>query len=201
MSKHTEKLTGTDYELVKLLVNDSQVAFAELYVRYKGQLMYFCNCFLKDETSSEDLIQDIFIQIWGLRRNLDPDRSFSSYLHTLARNRVLNMFRQFDVHSRFAQAIAKNQLIANQTEDEIVEKDLSFFLDKAVENLSSKQKEVFKLSRMQGFSYKEISELLQISVPTVQEHASLALKKIKKYLSLHADIYVKLMIILLYMAY
>ncbi len=187
-----DELTGTDQELVKLLMDGSKMAFAELYARYKGRLLYFCKRFLKDDASSEDIVQDIFIQVWETRRGLNAELSFSAYVHTLAQNRILNMFRRFDVHSRFAQAILKKQLeVANPTEDAVIDKDLAELLNKAIESLSPKQKEVFKLSRMQGLSYKEISELLQISVPTVQEHASLALKKIKEYLSQYADIHFK----------
>ncbi len=189
--KHIEGFTNTDHELVKSLMNGSHAAFAELYARYKGRLMYFCTQFLKNNAASEDLIQDIFIQLWESRRELNPGLSFSAYIHTLAQNRILNIFRHFDVHHRFVQTILKNQLETNnQTEDEIIDKDLEDLLHKAIESLSPKQKEVFRLSRIQGFTYKEISELLHISVPTVQEHASLALNKIKKYLSQHTDIHV-----------
>ena len=63
--------------------------------------------------------------------------------------------------------------------------------------LEQKVKEIFQLSRMQGLTYKEIAELMQISVETVREHASLALKKIKKHLMQHADIHFKAVITIL----
>ncbi len=188
----------SDKELVRLLIDNSRTAFGELYVRYKGRLTYFCKRFLKEETSIEDLLQDIFIQIWETRDSLNPELSISAYLHTLTQNRILNMFRQFDVHSRFAKHILKNQIeTTNQTEDELIYKDYAEFLNHAMEILSPKQKEVFQLSRIQGLSYKEIADLLQISVPTVQEHASLALRKIKNSLIQHADIYFKSIITIL----
>ncbi len=182
-----------EQELVRALISGSKEAFADLYVSYKGRLLYFCNRFLKDSSRSEDVIQDIFIQIWESRHKLNPDLSFSGYVHTLSQNKILNILRQYDVHSRFVQGTIKKQIISTTgTEDEIIENDLAKILNEAIENLSPKQKEVFRLSRIRGLTYKEIAELLKISVPTVQEHASLALKKIKEYLSQHADIHFRL---------
>ncbi len=195
--KYTDKKVYSDKDLVKLLITGSSNAFEELYARYRKRLMYFCKRFLKNDASVEDLIQDIFIQLWETRQTLDPDLSFSGYIHTMARNRILNIFRQFDVHNKFTQNILKSWLnVDNNTEDEIMDRNYSELLDKAIGVLSPKQREVFRLSRMEGFSYKEISEILNISVPTVQEHASLALKKIKEFLEKYADIYFKTIITL-----
>ena len=179
----------SDKELLELVMSGSQSAFGELYTRYKGTLMRYCKRFLKDETGSEDVVHDIFLQLWENQDSLNVIKSFSGYLHTLAQNRILNIFRQFDVHSRFARHILTNEKdVTNETEDSIIDNDYAELLNKAIECLSPRQKEIFQLSRIQGFTYKEISELTKISVDTVQEHASLALKKLKGYLKQHADI-------------
>jgi len=176
----------------------SQEAFGELYARYKGSLMRYCKRFLKDETGSEDIVHDIFLQLWERRDSLKTVISFSSYLHTLAQNRILNMFRHFDVHSRFVQHILMNEQDAtNETEDSIITNDYTELLNKAIECLSPRQKEIFQLSRIQKLTYKEISELLQISPDMVQEHASLAMKKIIGYLKQYTDIHFQAVIIFL----
>jgi len=153
-------------------------------------LMRYCKRLLKDEAGSEDVVHDIFLQLWERRDSLNMISSFSGYLHTLAQNRILNIFRQFDVHSRFTRHILMNRKDAtSETEDSVIENDYAKLLNKAIESLSPRQKEIFQLSRIQGLTYKEISELTQISVDTVQEHASLALKKLREYLKQHADIH------------
>ena len=183
MRNNDKLLSMQDKELVTLLKKGSHQAFEELYARYKGKLMYFCKLLLKDKTVAEDIIHDIFLQIWETRDSLNAELSFSGYLHTLAQNRILNMFRQFDIHSRFAQHILMNEKDStNQTEDSIIDNDYKRILNKQIDSLSPRQKEIFRLSRIQKLTYKEISKLLQISVDTVQEHASLALKKIKEQL-------------------
>ena len=187
-----------DKELLELVINGSRQAFGELYTRYKGQLMRYCKQFLKDETGSEDVVQDVFLQLWEKRDSIGTIVSFSGYLHTLAQNRILNMFRQFDVHSRFARHILMNEKdTTNETEDSIITNDYVELLNKAIECLSPRQKEIFQLSRIQGLTYREISELMQISLDTVQEHASLALKKIRGYLEQHADIHFRTIITIL----
>ena len=177
-------------ELVELLTGGSQEAFGELYTRYKGSLMRYCKRLLKDEAGSEDVVHDIFLQLWERRDSLNTISSFTGYLHTLAQNRILNIFRKSDVHSRFVRHILMNEKDAtNETEDLIIDNDYAELLYKALESLSPRQKEIFQLSRIQGLSYKEISELMQISVDTVQEHASLALKKLRGCLYKHTDIH------------
>ena len=184
--------TLNDKDLVAFLIDGSQKAFEELYVRYKGRLIYFCKRFLKDQIGAEDVVADIFTQIWETRATLDREQSFSGYVHKMAQNRILNKFRQFDVHSRFAQYILMNEKDStNQTEDTIIFDDYAKLLNELIESLSPRQREIFRLSRVEGLTYKEISDLLKISVDTVQEHASNALKKIKEHLTQHTDIHFK----------
>lgn len=197
MPKSDELSKKQNSELVELLMDGSRPAFGELYSRFRGRLFYYCKQYLKDEATAEDVVQDVFFQVWEKRDSLNCELSFSGYLHKLAENRILNMFRQFDVHARFVRKILENQTEAtNQTEDEILDRDFVEMLNKALKNLSPRQLEVFRLSRMEGLTYKEIADFLRVSVPVVQEHATLALKKIKNYLSLHADIHFKAILII-----
>jgi RNA polymerase sigma-70 factor (ECF subfamily) len=175
--------TMQDKELVALCKKGSQPAFSELYIRFKNRLKYLCKQLLKDEVGAEDIVQDIFLQIWETHDSLNPELSFWGYLHTLAQNRILNKFKQFDVHSRFARHIIMNgEDSTNLTEDTILENDYKKLLDELIEGLSSQQKAIFRFSRVQGLTYKEIAGLLNISVYTVGEYMSIALKKIKNQL-------------------
>ena len=186
-----EKLsTLQDKELVRLSKEGSQKAFDILYARYKRQLIYLGKRLLKNETDLEDMVQDIFLQLWDTRDALNPELSFSGYVHTLMRNRILYRYRNFDVHARYAQHILINaDDSTNETEDTVIENDLTVLLNGVIESLPPMQKKIFTLSRVEGLTYKEISEILQISIPAVQKHASNALKKIKEHLKHHADIH------------
>ena len=177
-------------KMVELLKNSSHQAFIVLYTRYHDQLINYCKQYLIDKDEAEDIVQDIFLQLWETCDSLNADLSFSGYLHTLTRNKILCRYRQFDVHSRYAQhLIANAKKAANDTEKSIQYNDYEALLSTFIESLSPKQKEIFKLSRIEGLTYKEISELLDITVPTVQTHAYLALKKIKNFLKQHEVIH------------
>ena len=121
--------TLQDKELVALLKEGSQQAFGELYIRYKDQLLYSCKKYLKNEAVTEDIVQDIFTQLWETRDSLHITSSFSGYLFISAKNRILNVYRQMDVHSRFAQYILDNEKEeTNETEDAIIENDYADLL-------------------------------------------------------------------------
>ena len=187
--------TLQDKELVGLVTEGSKPAFRELYIRYYDPLCYYCKKYLKDETGAEDVVQDIFTQLWDTRDTLNITSSFAGYIYASAHNRVLKMVRQFDVHSRYAQRILLNaKEWTNETEDSIIDNDYAALLNKMMEKLSPRQKEVFCLSRMEGLTYQEISEKLNISVTAVQKHASFALEKIKEHLKQHTNIHFKTVI-------
>ena len=179
-----------DKELVALLKDGSQAAFSELYARYKDELFYYCKQYLKDEDGAKDIVQDIFMQLWETHESLNVTSSFGGYIYGSARNRILKLIRQFDVHSRYAQHVLFNaKELTNETEDSIIEKDYADLLNILVERLPPMQKEVFRLYRIEELTYKEIAELLQISGENVRKHASLAMKKMKSLVAKHTDIH------------
>ena len=87
----------TDNELVHLLIQNDEAAFSELYIRYKDKLYYFCLNLLKSAEEANDIVQEIFIRIWESRNFINPELSLSSFLYTMARNRILNYFRDMDI--------------------------------------------------------------------------------------------------------
>ena len=193
MQKINDLSEKQDKELVELLMEGSHDAFGELYARYKERLMVLCKRYLKNETDSEDIVQDIFVQLWETRHLLNPELSFSGYVQQITRNYAKDKLRHLDVHSRFARNILLNVTdLSNETEDEIADKDYAKLLNELVESLPERQKEIFRLSRIERLKYHEISKLLQISIPAVQKHASLALKRITEQLQQHANIHFKI---------
>ena len=187
-----------DNELVELLTGDSREAFGELYIRYKERLMHICKRYLKDEDDVEDIVHDIFVHLWETRHTLDVSLSFSGFMQTITRNYAMDKLRHLDVHARFAEkTLADGIDSTNETEDAIHDNDYAKLLEKLIECLPPKQKEVYRLSRIEGLSYKEIAERLDVPADTVKKYAALALKKIKKQITQYADIHFKTLLILL----
>ena len=181
-----------DNELVNLLRNGSQGAFKELYDRYKEVLIRVSIKFLKDADSAEDILHDIFLQIWEKRETLNTELSFSGYLYTLTKNKILNEMRHAKIQAGFVQNMLMNEVDStNQTFDTVIDNDYSKLLKVIINSLSPSQREVYQLSHIQGLTHKEIAERMKISVNTVNVHATLALKKIRKHLTRNADIHFK----------
>lgn len=132
---------NTDTELVNLLIRDDETAFSELYIRYKDKLYYFCLNLLKSKEEANDIVQEIFIRIWESRNFINPDLSFSSFLYTMARNRILNYFRDIDIDIKVKSILAQR----NPVEEDIIESELIYteyqkILKEAIEALPPQRK-------------------------------------------------------------
>ena len=169
--------------LVLRLIDGDEDAFCELYAAYKGRLIYFAMRFLKSREHAEDVFQDAFTVIWQSRRFINPDASFSSYLYTIVRNRVLNQLRDLDNQNKLKEHVLAQAVdYTDETKNEILANDLRQLILRALQQLTPRQREIFEMSREQQMSHKEIAETLGISVNTVQESISLSLKSLRGYL-------------------
>lgn len=178
----------TDIDLVTQLTQDDEAAFSELYIRYKDKLSYFCLYLLKSKEEASDIVQDIFIHIWESRTFINPDLSFSSFLYTMARNRILNYFRDMDIDAKVKEILAAQKItIEETTESQIIYTEYQTILQAAIEQLPPQRQRIFNMSRIENMPHKEIATELGISVNTVQEHISEALKSIKIYFNRHTD--------------
>lgn len=180
------------------LINNDQDAFCELYARYKDRLLYFAMKFVKSRDFAEDVYQDAFTIIWQSRRFLDPERAFSSYLYTIVKNRVLNILRDIENDRKLKSYILANAIDYNDSTNQYLQtNELEVILTKALKKLTPRQRQIFEMSRNEQMTHKEIAEILGISVFTVQEHISIALKSIKDYLKEYPDYLVGLLLILI----
>ena len=179
-------------EVVLRLIDGDEEAFCELYAAYKNRLLYFALKFVKSHEFAEDIFQDAFTVVWQTRRFINPEASFSSYLYTIVRNRILNQLRDMANEDQL-----KEQILSNETNNHILLNDLKEIIARALEQLTPRQREVFKMSRELQMSHKEIAEALGVSVHTVQEHISLSLKVIRSYLTKYSSTSADVLLILL----
>ena len=172
-----------DRELVELLMGGSQAALGELYARYRERLIHLCRRSLKNEADSEDVVHDIFVKLWENRHSLANVSSFSGFVQTMAQNYITDKLRHLDVHLRFAKNVRMKEIDStNETEDAIIDNDYTELLNKLIESLPTMQREIFRLNRVEGRTYKDISEILKMPVGNVRRYAALASKKIKDQL-------------------
>ena len=169
--------------LVLRLIDGNEDAFCELYAAYKNRLIYFAMRFLKSREYAEDVFQDAFTIIWQGRRFINPDASFSSYLYTIVRNRILNQLRDLVNQDKLKEQILQQAVdYSNDTQNEILANDLKQLISCAMQQLTPRQRKIFEMSREQQMSHKDIADVLGISVNTVQESISTSLRTLRFYL-------------------
>ena len=170
-------------EVVLRLIDGDEEAFCELYAAYKNRLLYFALKFVKSHEFAEDIFQDAFTVVWQTRRFINPEASFSSYLYTIVRNRILNQLRDMANEDQLKEQILSQAIDStNETNNHILLNDLKEIIARALEQLTPRQREVFKMSRELQMSHKEIAEKLQIPVRTVEDHIYKTLTELHKVL-------------------
>ncbi|MDR2039798.1 MAG: RNA polymerase sigma-70 factor [Bacteroidales bacterium] len=152
--------------------------FQDIYEAYFRPICRFLNLYTKNESVIEDVVQDVFCNLWTNRDFLQI-KHVRSYLYTSARNKMLNYIRDEKLHSSI---LATYMLEEKQLQEayECVDKEIfTQKLEKAIDELPVKCKNVFLLSRYDKLTYKEIAQKERISEKMVEKHISVALKKIK----------------------
>ena len=132
--------------------------------------------YLKDSEAAIDLVQEIFTGLWHKRESNTISSNTKAYLLTSVRNRCLNkLTRKTDVEQTL-ELLDNVHLSENDTQQQLDLKDTQQVVTNAIDQLPEKCREIFILSRYDELSYKEISELLGISIKTVEGQISSALK-------------------------
>jgi len=175
-------------ELLSLLKQGNEQAFEKIYNSYSSRL--FGNVFkmVKSETTTQEILQDVFIKIWSNRASIDLDKSFRSYLFRIAENQVYDFFRKASRDKKIqAQLFAAATEEYEHIETIIHRKENALLLQKAIESLSPQRQQIFRLIKLDNKSYEEVSRQLGISVSTISDHIVKANKTIREFIFTHND--------------
>lgn len=182
--------------LVIEIMKGNDKAFSELFNAFYNDVYAYSLSMLKNQVHAEEIVQDVFLNIWLHRERLNPDLSFKSYVFTITRNLTFNLINKVaNNHKLKEEVFYKSQKSYSPVEDSISEADYDSLKQKAIEQLPAKRRIIFEMSRNEEMSYEEISKKLNISVSTVKGQMSKALAEIRTYLETHGD--VTLLIVLL----
>lgn len=170
------------YKMVKGLIGDNKKSFDDLYFYYYPKLYAFSKTFLKVEDDINDILQEVFIKIWDNRKKIKDVETFNAWIFTITKNSIFTYFRKKIRQEDFENRVRKmstGELIFN---DNLEYKDLKVKLDQIVEQLPEKRRIIFKLSREEGLSNRDIAKKLEISVKTVEDHMLYSLRFLRKNL-------------------
>lgn len=177
----TNASKSSDQELSISLGAGSRTAFAEIYERYWSILLSHAIKMLKDEEKAQDAVQDVFQMLWEKSPTLNIHTSLSSFLYTSLRYRILDKLKRDKIEDRFLNTLQTEiESGVSSTDDAMAEKEFARKIEEGLNMLPPKMRTVFELSRMNDYSYREISKELNLSENTVKKQISNSLKILRK---------------------
>ncbi|MDB4925988.1 sigma-70 family RNA polymerase sigma factor [Mucilaginibacter sp.] len=174
--------------LVRLSQGD-ETAFNAIYQAYSKPMYRRIMYLVKNMDVADEVLQELFIKLWINRVTLDTDKSFQSYMFTVAQNLVYNYFRKIASDQSLIQSLSFNSVNHYLNGEELLEnKQAAQLLHQAIDQLTPQRKQVFSLCKLQGKSYEETSRIMGISTATVNSHMTKSIQSIKDYLLKHQDV-------------
>lgn len=173
--------------------------FSRIYIVYFPKMVRFAREYVISEEEAQNVVQDMFLYLWERRELLDTISNLNAFLFTLIKNRCIDYYRttarmkekklsieELDERELHLKMEALQQFDTNLfTED-----DIENLLEIAIESLPDKCRQVFRLSRLEGLKHEEIAQKMDISVNTVQNHISSALRKLKTALKDYLPLFI-----------
>ena len=161
-------------------------AFSALYKKYRQALYYFALSLSKNHHEAEELVQSVFVSVWEVRQTIDPSKPFNVYLFRIARNRFYDMLRKRVSETCYMNYILyHNNQIHDDLEKQVENKEINEIINKLLLQVPERRQEIFRLSRDENLSYKQIAERLNISENTVDTQIRNVLNYLRKTLAKH----------------
>ena len=172
-------------DLASRLRNDDINAFNSLYWEYHAAIYANALKLIKDPVIAEDIVQEVFVTVWGKRHSIDPDQDFAGWLFVISYHKTVDQLKRklkdALAHKKISISIEDQSILVN---DDLKEEQLTA-IEKAMDQLSPQKRKVVELCKVQGRTYKKAAEELHISKYTVKEYLSEALVSIRKYIGEH----------------
>ena len=178
----------TDKEELLLLLEKvkggDKSAFQELFYNFHESLFQFVAYKVKDEDIADDITQETFLRVWKKRNSLQPKKSFFSLIARISTNLCYDHFRHLEVRHRHRDFISKPSELDNDDPEMINQGEaLEEYIHYIVNNkLPEKCRNIFFLSRVEGKSNREIAEILELSIRTVENQIYRAIKILRENL-------------------
>ena len=170
----------SDEKLIALIQENDLEAFERIYNKYWSKLYLSAYNILRDRQVSEDVTQEVLVNLWTKRANLRLT-SLNAYLYTSVRYQVFNIIRSGKVRAGLFNHL--EELFSNNGgEDILVENEINRLLEQGIAELPEKCRQIFILSRKEHLSTKDIAGRLGIAPKTVENQLTVALNRLRKTL-------------------
>lgn len=171
-------------DIFELIKNSDRNAYEQLFKMYYTPLVSFARNIIRDTDAAEDLVQEVFVKIWERKHTIEIKTSVKAYLYMAVKNHCLNKLKTEQRNAFLNDEMADDVRVAtNNTEEYSNTIELSKHIDNALNLLPPKCAVIFKMSRFEDKTYKEIAESLELSVKKVENQMGKALSIMRGALS------------------
>ncbi|HQX72072.1 MAG: RNA polymerase sigma-70 factor [Chitinophagaceae bacterium] len=175
--------------LSAIAFTNDQAAYKELFLLLHGRLKQFAYSILKSQEEAEELVSDLFVKVWEKRDQLTTIDSPLLYFYATAKNLAFNRLnkqkRQQNI--RPEEWLVQLNSIYFDPEQLMMTEEMMRQIRQAVNNLPPRCRLIFKLVKEDGLKYKEVAELLQLSIKTIEAQMAIALRRIGKYMHMEVN--------------
>jgi RNA polymerase sigma-70 factor (ECF subfamily) len=166
-----------DEDLLHRIKRDDPKALRILFERYFSALCSFSSRFVKTVDLAEEAVSDVFLNIWLKREKIEIKTNLKTYLYVAVRNQSLNYLKKNKKYFEDLEIVDREGKISDLNADRFIHyEELKEDIDSLLHQLPTKRQIIFRMNRLDGLSYKEIAEILSISVNTVQNQMVEAVK-------------------------
>lgn len=157
-------------------------SFSKAFETWYEPLCLYALKYVRDKETAEDMVQDVFTQLWGSRNNISIKKNIQHYLFSSTRYACLAHFRKKELDEKVLPDPAGEPQWPEDPEKEMEDIRLKLKIRNAIDQLPEKTRELFLLHKIEGLSYKEISSFKGISVKTTEKQISRAYRLLREYL-------------------
>lgn len=181
---------GNLYHLQKKVALGDEKAFRQLFNHFASPLTRFAFSITQDKEAALEMMDEVFVKVWKNRSKLPDITNLKTYLYTSIKNASLNYLSQkARVHHNEFFDLDNLPFVDHQSPEQmLIAKEIFKKISNAVDSLPPKCRIIFRLVREDGLKYREVAEILNISVKTVDAQMVIAVKKISEKVKFHLDV-------------
>jgi RNA polymerase sigma-70 factor (ECF subfamily) len=170
-------MTKIDQSILSALQKGNHPAFEKVFIFYYTKVRTFIQGYVKTMADAEELAEEVFVGLWQNHNSIDPEKSFDSYLYTIAKNKALN-FLKWKYATRTITERQVPPIFSHSPEEEYIALEKALLIEMIVEKMPAQRKKVYQLQQ-QGLTNEEIARELETTKRNVESQVSLALKEVR----------------------
>ena len=162
--------------ITKLIREGNLKEFERIFKEFYPQLCLYALRFVKTKDLSEEIVQNLFCQIWENRKELNIHTSIKAYLYRSTYHNALQVLRKIGSHNKYKEYVKHHFTENDSSTNKLDEKEINKIVQQTLSSLPQRCGTIFKMSRFEGLKYQEIAQKLSISIKTVEANMGKALK-------------------------